>query len=93
MLRPHQLPDPHRLLGGRPRKEIAAQELGPKTLVWGSEAQGGLDRGREGQAVWDWREGVWEGRRGGGGAGWQARVSAEGEMWLGELAEGRGVNG
>ena len=27
------------------------------------------------------------------GAGWQARVSAEGEMWLGELAEGRGVDG
>ena len=27
------------------------------------------------------------------GAGWQARVSAEGEMWLGELAERRVVDG
>lgn len=27
------------------------------------------------------------------GAKWQARVSAEGEMWLGELAERRGVDG
>ena len=27
------------------------------------------------------------------GASWQARVSTEGEMWLGELVEGRGVGG
>jgi len=27
------------------------------------------------------------------GARWQARVSAEGELWLGELAERRGVDG
>jgi hypothetical protein len=66
--------------GGRPREEIAAQEWDPKTLVRGSEAQGGLDReGEEGRPFGiDGKE--FEGRKKAVGAGWQARVSAEGEM-------------
>lgn len=69
--------------GGRPRKEIAAQEWGPKTLVRGSEVQRGLDR--EGEGGRPFRIGGKEFERGGEeavGAGWQAHVSAEGEMWL-----------
>ena len=64
------------------------------TLVRGSEAQGGSDREGEEDRPFGIGEGELE--RGGEeavGDGWQARVSAEGEMWLGELAEGRGVVG
>ena len=79
--------------GERPRDEIAAQEWDPKTLARGSEVQGGLDR--EGEEGRPFGIGGKEFERGekAVGAMWQARVSAEGEMWLGGLAEGRGVDG
>ena len=60
----------------------------------GSKAQGGLDReGEEGRLFGIGGKELERGGKEAVGDGWQARVSAEGEMWLGELAEGRGVDG
>ena len=67
---------------------MAAQEWGPKT-----EAQGGLDReGEEGRPFGIGGKKFEGGERRRWGLGGRP-VSAEGEMWLGELAEGRGVDG
>jgi hypothetical protein len=66
--------------GGRLREEIAAQEWDPKTLVRGSEAQGGLDR--EGEEGRPFGIGGKEFERGekAVGARWQARECRGGDV-------------